>query len=112
MLQITEITAEPKQKHAVDIVGYEPATFFFEFRPNQNAWFLSLIWSSFATYNIQIAKNYNLLRQFKNVIPFGLTIHTKSGQDPMQEDSFSSGDVQFYILSSSEVAEVETALYG
>ena len=112
MLQITEITEEPKQKHLLDIAGYEPAALYLEFRPNQNAWFFGLEWQTFATYNIQLTKNYNILRQFKNVIPFGIIIYTKSGQDPMTDDAFSSGDAQFFLLTASEVIELEAALYA
>jgi hypothetical protein len=112
MIQITEITDESKQKHLLEIEGFEKATLYLEFKPNKNAWFFSLEWQTFSTYNIQLVKNYNLLRQFKNIIPFGIAIYTKSGQDPMTDDAFSSGDAEFFLLTASEVLELEAALYG
>jgi hypothetical protein len=112
VLQITEITSEPKQKHLLSIEGYEKATLYLEFKPNQNAWFFSIVWQDFSTYNIQLVKSYNILRQFKNIIPFGIGIYTKSGQDPMVDTAFSSGDTQFFLLNAEDVQSIETAQYG
>ena len=112
VLQITEITNEPKQKHLLDVEGYERATLYLEFKSNQNAWFFGLEWQDFAIYNTLLVKSYNILRQFKNQLPFGIGIYTASGQDPMTDDAFSGGDAKFYFLTSDDVEEIEDGLYG
>lgn len=112
-LQITEITNEPKQQHIFTVEDVEEKiTFYLEFKPNQNAWFFNLDWGDFSVNNVQIVKSYNILRQFKNIIPFGIGIYTKSGQDPMVDTAFSDGDAQLFLLTADEVEEIETELYG
>jgi hypothetical protein len=112
MLQITEITNEPKQKHTLNIEGFSSAILNLEFKPNQNAWFFSVEWETFSASNIRLVNNYNVLRKFRKIIPFGFWIDSKSDQDPMTDDAFSGGDCQFYLLTADEVLGVEAAIYA
>ena len=113
MNQITEITSEPQQQHFLIIEGnYDKATLTLEYKPNLNAWFYSLVWQTFSIYNQQLCRGPNIIRQFKNQLPFGIGIVTKNNLDPMTDDEFTNGNTSFYLLNSDDVTSVETYFYG
>jgi len=109
---ISEITNEPAQEHTFNIPGRERAVFTIVFRPEQFGWFYSLNWGSFVLNNSRIVFSQNLLRQFKNIIPFGIAVTTNNKLDPLTIDAFSSGVAQLYLLSADEVEDLEETYYG
>jgi len=111
MLKITEINDDPKQLIYLVIDGYEKAKLTLEFKPNQYAWFYSLEWQDFSTFNEQISNSPNILRQYRKILPFGLLIATDGGQDPMSVDAFTTTS-GIYLLSADEINQIEADIYG
>lgn len=111
MIYIDTISNEPKQTMQLVIDGYATATLTIEFKPNQYAWFYSLIWNDFATNQELMSNAPNLLRQYKNILPFGLLLNTTSGADPLSQDAFLTTS-SLFLLSADEVLTVEEILYG
>jgi hypothetical protein len=109
--QITAITNEPKQRMSFPIDCYDDAILTLEFKPNQYAWFFNLEWQSFAVFNQQLVFAPNVLRQYKNVLPFGFAVMSTNFQDPMTDDAFTPTH-QIFILDADEVAELEGLFYG
>lgn len=65
------------------------------------------------TYNgIGLCCFPNILRQFRNVIPFGLACVTSDQTDPIKSTDFATGRVKMYLLNEADVALVETQLMG
>lgn len=115
MRQITEISNEYQQIHLIPIEGSAIRAYLtLEFKPLNNAWYFSLSWGdTFSTKNEQIVTSQNLLRQYKNIIPFGMGVMTKSlVVDPMTKEAFSTGDASLYFLSAAEVEAQETEFYA
>jgi hypothetical protein len=108
MFLINEITNESKQRHHLVISKYNNATLTLEFKPSQNGWFYSIEWQTFSVNNLRIVNSANILRQWVKIIPFGIGILTKSGQDPMTVDAFSSGEANLYLLTSDDTAYLES----
>lgn len=54
----------------------------------------------------------NILRQWRNILPFGISIVTANQTDPFDINDFSSGRVNMYLLSQEDVAAVEIDLFG
>ncbi len=51
-----------------------------------------------------------MLRQFRNIIPFGLACVIADGFEPVYQDDFTSGRASLYLLNEADVAEVETLI--
>jgi len=54
----------------------------------------------------------NILRPWRDLIPFGLSCVAKDGVDPIDVNDFEQERVQLYILDNDEVLSVEQNVYG
>lgn len=109
MYLISALNDRPKQTFKAVIDGYDTATITLEFKPEQFGWFMSIVWGTFELYNERVATSDNILRQFKNIIPFGILIEGVNAIDPLTIDSWLT-DNKFYMLDQADIEEVE-ALY-
>ena len=113
MRLIREITQEPRQKHTVPIDGYDPVVLILEYKESQSGWFMSLSWGeSFAINNMRVQTAENILRQWRNVLPFGIMVLTKNKQDPMLIDDFESANAELFFMTQDEVTLVEADFYA
>lgn len=111
MRQITGLTTDPKQQFDAVIEGYDVATIYLEWKPNQTGWFINVIWDTFAVYNLRVTTSFNILYQFKDIIPFGIRIDGIGLVDPVTDDAWTKYN-QFYILDESDKQSVEDFLNG
>lgn len=107
MKTINEFTSEPKQKHVLTLEDGTVINITFEYRANQIGWFMSLTYEGRAFNNRRIVTSPNMLRQFKNIIPFGLGCSTTDGGEPTFQEDFSSKRAIFYLLNADDVQGVE-----
>ena len=78
---------------------------------NQQGWFYSLTWGSFVINNKRLVVGLNILRQFRDLIPFGLACNSIDGYEPIYADDFSIGRIKVYTLNASDVLTIENNLY-
>lgn len=79
-----------------------------EYKPAVSMWFLSVSFLDFEVNGLLIRINPNIMVEYKNIIPFGILIDTKTkSYEPSLIDDFSSGRVTFNILSKEEVDFLE-----
>lgn len=110
MRQITTLNDSNKQQFRFSIDGYDAAEVYLEFKPQQQGWFMNLSWGDVFTLNqTRVVVSPNLLRQFVNVLPFGITIVGPDAIDPFAVDSWLNG-WEFYVLDQDDLEQVE-ALY-
>lgn len=112
MRQIKEITSEPRQRHTITVTDQDPFTMLLEYRESQYGWFISITWGDRGIHNLRVTESENILRQWRNVIPFGLMVLTTTNQDPLMADDFSLGNASMYVLEADEVDTVEGDMYG
>jgi len=110
MRKLTALTSEPKQRFSVTISGYDAVTIYIEYKPLQYGWFMNLTWGNFVLNNERISNSYNLLRQFQDLLPFGIHVYSPDNIDPIFIDSWINGS-EIYMLDSSDFVDVE-ALYA
>lgn len=110
MRQITSLTADPKQQFNINIPGYDVATVYLEFKPLQNAWFMDLTWGAFVCKNERVSNSPNLLRQWSNVLPFGIMVEGVDDLDPVLPDAWTNYN-KFWVIDDTEFPDVE-ALYA
>lgn len=106
MKQILSLTDQPKQQFNISVPGYDVATIYMEYKPLQYAWFMNLTWGTFILKNERISNSPNLLRQWQDIIPFGIMIAGVDDADPVLQESW-VGYNTFWIIDSTEFTDVE-----
>ena len=53
-----------------------------------------------------------MLRQYRNIIPFGIACLTASGLDPYTVDDFQNQASNLYLLTAEDVAGIEAELFS
>lgn len=112
MRQISEISSDPKQKFTFitdDNISFE---FKLEFIASQQGWFYSLKYQNLSINGNRLVMDINILRNYKNILPFGIGITTDNATEPFLIDDFSTGRVKFYLLDKAEVKDLETTFYN
>lgn len=110
MNQITTLNDGYKQQFRYVISGYDAVEITLEFRPQQYSWFMNVVFGNFQVYNERVAISPNLLRQFKNKIPFGILVTGPDAIDPFANDSWLNG-WNFYMLDQADILDIESTLY-
>ena len=112
MIQVNTLTDDVYQSQTINYNNGSIA-FTLKYFPNQLSWFIEqLTYGSFIVQGLRVSTNLNVLRQFKNLIPFGLMCLTSDNNDPTQQQDFSSGYASLYVLDQADVAAVEAAING
>jgi hypothetical protein len=112
MQAITNLSDEADQLASVILADGSVAAFEFIYRPAIERWLFSLTHPTLAVNLINLCMGPNVLRDWRNVIAFGLACLTTDGADPFYIEDFASGRVTLYVLDASEVAGVETTIFG
>ena len=75
-------------------------------------WLLNVSYGEdFSVMGINVCCLPNILRQWRNIIPFGLACTTDDQTDPFTVEDFASGRASLYLLTAEDVLEVETAVF-
>lgn len=82
----------------------------FIYRPGIQRWTMNLSHPSLKLNGVNIAQGPNILRQWRNVITFGMSVISTTGLDPIQVGDFQQGNALIYILTAAEVLQVETEI--
>jgi hypothetical protein len=117
MNQITQITSQPLQQQILTIEDGSQFSLEIFFMPTQLGWFITSLTypnTNFTLNGMRIVLNPNMLFQFQNQIPFGLACYPvgNQGREPSQQQDFSSGAFQLYILTQAEVQQYTQILSG
>jgi hypothetical protein len=114
MYLVQQVTSDPLQVQTLILPDGSSLNMTTYFIPLQYGWFItSLVYGSFTLNGLRITVSPNMLRQFKNQIPFGLACYSNgAAREPSQQQDFSSNAFSLYILDAAEVAQYEQVLMG
>lgn len=114
MLLIQNLTDDPLQDMSLVLPDGTQVFLEIYFRQYQQGWFINTIsyGSNFLIQGLRISNNPSILRQWKNLIPFGLACYSAANREPSLIQDFSSGNSKLYILTAAEVAQYEIFLSG
>jgi hypothetical protein len=113
MQLIQNITSQPLQEQTLILTTGSPLLLQLYYRPVQQGWFINtLTYLTFTLNGMRVTNQLNMLRQWKNILPFGLACISASNREPSLIADFSSGASNLYILSAAEVQEYEALLNG
>ena len=111
MTKITGLTQDSFQKFKIaDPNGGGDISVRLVYRPRIQRWFIDISFKTFTLNGYKLTRGPNILAKWNNVIPFGLTVTVSDNFEPFVINDFSSDRVQLFLLTSSEVAEVETMI--
>lgn len=110
MKHLTKITDDPKQSFRVQFDTGEVLTLYLEYKKNLKGWYYTAELNDVTFYTRRVVRSPNMLRQFKNIITYGIACTTSDGLEPIFVDDFSSGRANIYILSAADVALVESEI--
>lgn len=104
MFFIKGITSDPYQTQNLVLPDGSTIVFTIYYRDLQLGWFITeLTWGEFTINNLRITNNPNILNQWRNIIPFGLTCISQSDRDPQLQQDFLSGYSKLFVLTQAEV---------
>lgn len=108
---LNKITDLPQQTFFLTGNIGETITLSLQFLPRQNAWIMNISYLDFTANGIAVVASPNLLRCFRNVIPFGISCFVTDGLDPYYINDFSSQRAALYLLDSDDVGTVEETYF-
>jgi hypothetical protein len=115
MYLIEGLSKHSFQKQRLILPNGDPILLTIQFKPQQFGWFITSLSydpTDFLLKSARIVVSPNMLYQYKNQIPFGLACFTANGQEPTQQEDFSSGFASLYILSEAEVEAFSELISG
>lgn len=114
MQVITSLTQSPNQFHELVLENNKTAKFTLRYYSRMLSWFFDIEYEDVIINNVKVVLHPNILRQFKNKLPFGLIIYTENGSpvEPFQISDFQTGRVRLGILNSDEVWQVERETFN
>ena len=110
MKQLTGLTAAPNQTFSHPLPDGETVFFSLRYAPSSQMFFLSLEVGEFEAKNIRLCNNANILRQYKNILNFGLFVEVSDGYEPFLINDFVSGRCTLNVLTAEEVEQLEDFL--
>lgn len=112
MKLISNLSDEANQLTKVVLADGSVATFQFVYNAAVERWAFSVSHPDIECNGMVLCAGANVLRMFRNIIPFGLGCYSTDGADPFYIEDFASGRITLYVLDAPEVEFFETAVYG
>lgn len=101
MFDLKNLTASANQTTTVVLQDGSTLQLTFKYRPAIQRWSIDLSYKNFKANGVGLATHPNLLRIWRNVIPFGIQVATADGTDPFMADDLASGRVTVTILDGT-----------
>lgn len=108
MQELNVITDDADQNLIFPLPDGTSVQLEFIYRPGIQRWAMNVVHPLLTIKGLMLSVQPNILRPWKNLIPFGIAILTATGLDPILATDFLDGSCTVNILSASEVQQVET----
>lgn len=104
------VTSDAQQTQTLILPDGSEISLTMSFVPMQQGWFITNIsWQSFDLNGLRISNSPNMLQQFRNQLTWGLACYSPpANREPSQQQDFSSGASNLYVLSQAEVEAYNT----
>lgn len=112
MTLIDNLTAFAYQQTTIVLADGSSAVLELRYSGAAQRWFLNVTYGAEVHYGIGLCCHPNILRQWKNVIPFGISCVTTDQTDPFNPNDFATGRVSLYLLDAADVQQVESLIFG
>lgn len=116
MIQVTNLSDAANQLSTVTLADGSTLSLNLIFRAATQRWTVSATRGDFTVNDVNMCLNPNLLRAFRETIPFGLTIISTDGADPFDINDWINGRCLLYVLDNTDgqtdVDQCELEVYG
>ena len=82
------------------------------FQSRSNSWKMDVSCNDFEVKGLRVSHVLNMLCQYNNIIPFGISVIIDDGGEPFLINDFSSERVQLTILTPDEVNNIAAFYVG
>lgn len=110
MKLIDAITDYPFQQMTVIGENRERISLTLQYMAFQQLWRMDVSYDETTIKGILCVQSENILRQWKEILPFGIMIRSKDSLDPLFLNDFSSGRISLFLLNDNEASQIEDAL--
>ena len=110
MRWINTISASSTQMMTLSLPTGDQVNLNLWYSEPQRGWLFGLAYGTFTLNNLRVVTSVNLLRKFRNLLPFGFACTTNDGYEPVFRDDFSNGRAKFFILDSTDIVNIETMI--
>lgn len=110
MYKINSLASEPKQQITMYIENTR-IVLTFVYKSNQLGWFFNFEYNDNVYQNIRLTTSPNILRGYRNWLPFGIACQTMDGLEPLDIDDFTTGYATVYLLTKKDVQTIESLYY-
>lgn len=111
MYKFTSLNNEAKQQITKILDDGTRIVFTFAYKANQLGWFFGFQYGDVNYQNIRLTTSYNILRAYRNWLPFGLRCDTPDFEEPMNIDDFATGYASVYLLDKEDIEAIEGNYY-
>jgi hypothetical protein len=110
---LTGLTNAPAQTSAIPLDDGGTAQLSLRHSAGQQCWFYDLAHqpANFLLTGVRLVTSPNILRQYKNLLPFGLMCAIPAGGEPMTQDCLADGTATLVLLDAADVQTVERQFY-
>jgi hypothetical protein len=114
MTNIDNLTNSSDQTTLLILPDNSVATLRLRYRQRTQRWIADVGYANknFQANGINLTCFPNVLRAWRNILPFGIGFMTADFTDPFDINDFQTGRVQAYLLNAADVALVETQIIG
>lgn len=116
MNKISGLSNDGAQTISIVLSDGSRANLSIFFRPQQDGWFFNVSWPGatarpvpFACNGRRLVASQNLLRQYADVLKWGLACFTTDGLDPSGQNSFAEAAATLVLLEGADLAAVEAS---
>ena len=112
--QITNLTNFADQVTVLQLADGSTASLELIFNGTTGRWVMIVTYPTlnFNTGLLGACCHPNILRQWRNIIPFGLSFVTAGQTDPFNINDFLNQRVLVYLLNAADVLTVENTVFG
>jgi hypothetical protein len=113
MKLLTGLTDSPAQRARIMLDDGSMAVIALRYTSMQLGWFFDIAYApgNFELAGARLVTSPNILRQWRNLIPFGLAVACREGGEPTRREFLTDGTVSLYLLEGGDIAEVEAAYF-
>lgn len=111
MLYVNKITNDPSQIMTLTGITGIQITMTLRYMPRTQQWVMGVDDGSNSIQGINVLNGLNILRQWKNILSYGIQCTTTTNLDPYLVTDFANQVANLYLLDASDVAAIEEAWF-
>ncbi len=111
MLYINKITDDALQNVTLTGIPNVQIGMTLRYMPRRQSWVMGITYQDFQLEGIAVVTSLNLLRQWRDILPFGISCLRTDGLDPYQITDFENLVANLYLLNADDVEQIEQDWY-